>query len=499
MNARNRVAISTLSLLSLGLAVFGVHFSNRSITSVKAYTNGDAATYYNGMDQYATGSTLTTALNTLNEAKRQRLISYNSLSNYFTQTDPGTYSNQVTAFYSGTSARYSGNMNREHVWPFSKLFINTGDRGQNDIEKDLHMIRPAMIDDNSGRGNAFFTEPTGQGWDPGSLGNASYRGDSARIIFYCCIADLNLTLVDRDYDSKDNHTMGRLSTLLKWNLEYPVLQREKTRNEAAESIQGHRNPFIDHPEYACRIWGNTNADTQRICAGQGVSGELAIKHNSETISSFDLEVDAAATLSATVGGSSSGTYTWALANASGSQILSNVVSLDANGNDVTITGTQVGTVYLKASVTVTLPNSTTETLWKLVQLTVHPKTTLTDLRIESFPYKTDYLVGEEFNPYGIKVLASYSDGSEVDVTNHIQYGDCSLTTPGVKNIEISYTFKETTLSTSFSVIVRKEQTPSSGGSSMGCGGNIAITSTLLSSFALAGLLIIGISLKRKKK
>ena len=499
MNARNRVAISTLSLLSLGLAVFGAHFSNRSITSVKAYTNGDATTYYNGIDRYATGSALTTALNTLNEAKRQRLISYNSLSNYFTQTDPGSYGNQVTAFYSGTSARYSGNMNREHVWPFSKLYINTGDRGQNDIEKDLHMIRPAMIDDNSGRGNAFFTEPTGQGWDPGSLGNASYRGDSARIIFYCCIADLNLTLVDRDYDSKDNHTMGRLSTLLKWNLEYPVLQREKTRNEAAESIQGHRNPFIDHPEYACRIWGSYNADTQRICAGQGVSGELAIKHNSEAISSFDLEVDDIATLSATVGDSNSGTYTWTLTNSSGVQTSSNVVSLSQNGNDVTITGTQVGSIYLKVSATITLPNSSTETLWKIIKLTVHPKTTLTDLRIDSFPYKTDYFVGEALNPYGIKVVASFSDYSEIDVTNHIVYGEYDLSSAGVKDIPISYTYKDMTLTTSFSIIVRKQPSPPSEESSDGCGGNIAVTSTLLSSFALAGLLIIGVSLKRKKK
>ena len=500
MNARNRVAISTLSLLSLGLAVFGAHFFNRSITSVKAYTNGDAATYYNGIDQYATGNNLTTALNSLNETKRQRLIAYDNLKNYFTQTDPGSYSGQVTAFYSGTSAKYNGNMNREHVWPFSKLYINTGNRGQNDIEKDLHMIRPAMIDDNSGRGNAFFTEPTGQGWDPGSLGNNSYRGDSARIIFYCCIADLNLTLVDRDYDSKDNHTMGRLSTLLKWNLEYPVLQREKTRNEAAESIQGHRNPFIDHPEYACRIWGNTNADTQRICAGQGVSGELAIKHNSEVISSYDLEIDDTATLNATVGNSTSGNYTWTLTNSGGTQTLSNVVSLNQNGNNVTITGTQVGSIYLKVSVTITLPNSTTETLWKIIKLTVHPKTTLTDLRIDSFPYKTDYYVGETFNPYGIKVVASYSDNTEIDVTNHIVYGDYDLSTAGVKNIQVSYSYKDTTLFTSFSIIVRKEPTPSGGGgSSMGCGGNIAVTSALLSSFALAGLLIIGVSLKRRKK
>lgn len=50
MKLRSRVAISTLSLLSIGLAVFGVHLNNRSVLSVGAYTNGDAATYYNDID-----------------------------------------------------------------------------------------------------------------------------------------------------------------------------------------------------------------------------------------------------------------------------------------------------------------------------------------------------------------------------------------------------------------------------------------------------------------
>ena len=266
---RTRIPLFALSFLVTGLTLGAVFVGKSKTVVTYAYTNGDAATYYSGISGNLVGNSLTTALNTLNNNKLQKLISYDSLKNYFTQTDPGARSGEVTAFYSGTSAKYSGNMNREHVWPFSKLYINTGSRGQNDIEKDLHMIRPTMSDENEGRGNSFFTMPDGQGWDPGSLGNESYRGDSARIIFYCCIADLNLTLVDRDYDSKDNHTMGKLSTLLEWNIKYPVQQREMVRNEAAESIQGHRNPFIDHPEYACRIWGNVNNNTRNACRAYG--------------------------------------------------------------------------------------------------------------------------------------------------------------------------------------------------------------------------------------
>ena len=61
--------------------------------------------------------------------------------------------------------------------------------------------------------------------------------------------------------------MGKLSDLLKWNLEYPVSQSEMNRNDGIflETPQNNRNPFIDHPSYACKIWGNTNESTRSIC------------------------------------------------------------------------------------------------------------------------------------------------------------------------------------------------------------------------------------------
>ena len=497
MKLRSRVTISTISLLSLGLAVFGMHLNNRNVVTVGAYSNGDAATYYNGIDQYATGTTLLNALQSLNTTKRRSQVGYNSMMNKFSQTDPGDTSGSIRSFYSGKSVSKS-QCNREHVWPNS--------HGGDMVEDDIHMVRPTLKSENEGRGNSFYVEGMNHeydGWDPANCGVETYRGDSARIVFYCVVAYDGFELLDvnkHHTTSEDNdYKMGKLSDLLKWNLKYPVLQREKTRNEAAESLQGNRNPFIDHPEYACRIWGNTNSETQRICSSQGISGDLSIKHNSEDLTSFDLEIDDVETLTASVGGSSSGSYTWTLSNIYGTQILSNVISLEANGNNVTITGTQTGSVYLKAAVTVTLPNGTTENLWKVIQITVHPKTTLTDLRIDSFPYKTDYFVGEALNTSGLKVIATYSDSSEVDVTRHVIFGDYDMSSPGVKTIPLSYTFKDITLTTSFSVIVRQESTPSGGGSTGGCGGSIIATSTLLSSFALAGLLIIGVSLKKRKK
>ena len=220
--------------------------------------------YYNGIDD--TASNLLSQLRSLNSKKRTSTVGYKNMLNNpekgFYVTDPGNGANTITTFYSGKNNNGTSGLNREHVWPDS--------RGGNYVEADIHMPRPTLTKENGSRGNSFYVEgkcsPYG-GWDPAKedFGLESYRGDSARIIFYCVIASNQLSLVDKENDSTDAHTMGKLSDLLKWNLEYEVLEREQVRNNGAQSLQGNRNPFIDHPEYACKIWGNTNDATKKVC------------------------------------------------------------------------------------------------------------------------------------------------------------------------------------------------------------------------------------------
>ena len=45
-------------------------------TPVHAYTNGDAATYYNGISETATGTTLLGQLQSLNSTKRKATVGY---------------------------------------------------------------------------------------------------------------------------------------------------------------------------------------------------------------------------------------------------------------------------------------------------------------------------------------------------------------------------------------------------------------------------------------
>lgn len=241
--------------------------SQPSGTSQSSQTSVVPSDYYSGISENLSGTALLNALNSLNQAKRTNTVGYDEFLNKPERgvyvTDPGASGAKytVTSFYSGTERKGTSGMNREHVWPKS--------RGGNLVEADAHMVRPTIASENEGRGNSFYVEGKAKqsgGWDPKAAGlDETFRGDAARIIFYCAIADKSLTIVDKDDDSTGNNTMGKLSDILKWNLQYSVSDREKLRNDGAQSLQGNRNPFLDHPEYACRIWGSTNSTTKSIC------------------------------------------------------------------------------------------------------------------------------------------------------------------------------------------------------------------------------------------
>jgi endonuclease I len=220
--------------------------------------------YYNSISTTLSGTSLLLALDDLLDADSASGFSYSGMASVFIKTDndlsnPGN----LISFYSGNSAsfpgNFSGNFNREHTWPNS--------RGGSAIENDPHVIRPTLVNENSARGNSFFNfSPTA--WDPASFNNAKYRGIAARVIMYGAVKgqESGLKLVDLTTDATSNKSMGRLATLLEWNLTYGIDATEVQRNEALVSNWGHnRNPFIDDRNYACRIWGSTNTDTRSVC------------------------------------------------------------------------------------------------------------------------------------------------------------------------------------------------------------------------------------------
>ena len=70
------------------------------------------------------------------------------------------------------------------------------------------------------------------------------KGEVARAVLYCTIYyGYNITQI---FDST--------ATCLKWHAQHPVTAREIYRNNKVNNMQGNRNPFVDHPSYANKIY-----------------------------------------------------------------------------------------------------------------------------------------------------------------------------------------------------------------------------------------------------
>ena len=288
-NSKNKRTLSKLFISSL--VVFSLYVSikpSQNIIDVNAsstYQNGDVTTYYNSIDSSQTGDDLLSSLRSLNLSKRKNPINYSNLNSYFKYTDYDPhgvkydsnnqpYNTTLLSFYSGNSTT---SYNKEHVWPNSRGGGSNGKSGSPYVENDIHMPRPTITAENSNRGNSSYVEGmahSSNGWDPvtafgveNCYQGENIRGECARIIFYCMTVNANLKIADdADVDFNSTRTtIGKLSDMLKWNLKYPVNEREERRNEGAEYLQGNRNAFIDHPEYACKIWGNSTSETKKVC------------------------------------------------------------------------------------------------------------------------------------------------------------------------------------------------------------------------------------------
>jgi len=98
-----------------------------------------------------------------------------------------------------------------------------------------------------------------------------FKGDFARQYMYVATCYENKIAGWVNNGSADQILAGNtfpayqtwfVDLLIDWcNLD-PVSQKEIDRNNAVYAIQGNRNPFIDHPEYACLVWGGSCGGVQ---------------------------------------------------------------------------------------------------------------------------------------------------------------------------------------------------------------------------------------------
>jgi len=165
-----------------------------------------------------------------------------------------------------------GLWNREHVFPKSLAvpLFGTDEPGPG---TDVHNLRPADSPRNSSRSNKMFTEGSGEesytasdgGWYPGD----EWKGDVARIVMYMYLRyNGDGSQVSETKCLPINVGKGTILTVdpnmielfLTWNVEDPVSDFEDNRNNVLEGYQGNRNPFIDNPYLATKIWGELAAE-----------------------------------------------------------------------------------------------------------------------------------------------------------------------------------------------------------------------------------------------
>ncbi|MFZ4931245.1 endonuclease [Chryseobacterium sp. Mn2064] len=306
------------------------------------------AGYYDGAAGL-TGPALKTKLSQIIYLPNSSAIGYGALWNAYYTTDRDVYyegDNTVLDIYTEVPNGpdfYTFNMgtnqcgqngpegtcyNREHIVPQS-LFGS-----QNPMYSDVHFIRPTDSKVNGMRGSFPFgkvgtaTYTSSNGSKLGASVSAGYtstvfepidefKGDIARMIFYFVTRYEDKLSTFQSGNMLGNTTFPGLQAwekdqLLAWHLQDPVSPSEILRNNASYTVQGNRNPFIDHPEYAVQIWGTPVVDTEaptiptNLIANNPTSSSVSLAWTASTdntgVAAYD--VYANGVLKATVSGTS---------------------------------------------------------------------------------------------------------------------------------------------------------------------------------------------------
>lgn len=206
------------------------------------------------------------------------------------------YSNNKRATYSG------GLMNREHCMPRS-WWGSSSNYSTFDANGDLVNLQPSDAAANEQKSNlplgevgtATYTNgvvKVGNNIFPGYYGTVfepadEYKGDFARVYMYMvtCYEDYSTywhetgTMTMLNGGTYPVFKSWAINLLLKWNDEDPVSTKELNRNDGVYSIQGNRNPFVDHPELADFIWGTRMSEIWTSDVGPAESQTFAIHPN----------------------------------------------------------------------------------------------------------------------------------------------------------------------------------------------------------------------------
>lgn len=250
---------------------------------------GDNAEIINNNVKGKSGEELLNGLSLLMSSTQDKITTYNELKTNIalTDADPMNDENIITLYARNSISSDWANAtvwNREHVWCQSLANGLYGDLNKNiGAGTDIHHLRPALNTYNSTRGNTpygviedkstakrlgdtdnFYTSTI---FEPSN----EIKGDIARVLMYVYTRYSN-TLSSSENElgtrgdlkisnvvyTRENTDTAAWNLLLSWNELDPVNHLEMERNNNAQDIEGNRNVFIDHPEFAKMCFGDYN-------------------------------------------------------------------------------------------------------------------------------------------------------------------------------------------------------------------------------------------------
>ena len=285
-NKKHLLRLATVSAV-FALGVTLINIPKQAPTEVQAtpYT-GDYdpytydGNYYNSINFNAEGGmygSLRTSLTSL--IKPAGFYTYGSSGETHLSTqlqyadeDPNNNQNMIYLYTRDSVKKNAASTwNREHVWCQS---LSNGNWGQTEGGTDILHLRPTYNSVNSSRGNTPYgdsghkTKKTYNGMDFGYTGNGYFepldcvKGDVARIVMYLWVtytgyknySPLNITSVFQSFN-----------IMLQWHtLDKPDVLEGNRNDYAQTSKQKNRNPFVDHPELAWKIFGNESTVSESV-------------------------------------------------------------------------------------------------------------------------------------------------------------------------------------------------------------------------------------------
>ena len=525
---------SKKSFLSLAVTSFlfvsSIAFSFSDLISIKPIQKAEAAvgTYYNNVSASKSADLLTSIRSTISSGYSSQ--GYSGLWTLYLTTDKRSdgklydwYSDKTNfTLGNGQCGTYSGIgdcYNREHSIPQSWWGGGTNNQGC-----DGFIVVPTDGKINGVRSNFPFGETTtGKEYkmsgDPsgnrlGSSTSTQYvsgtvfepfdsrKGDFARIYFYA-VARWNTSTWTSEEGSNVFSSTGNngfvpkyAQMLIKWHHDDPVSDFEINRNDLVQSKQKNRNPFIDHSSWVDLIWGGTYGSNQKngettytnwkvtngviSDAGGGGGSTVSVTGVSLNKSSATLTVGDSLTLNATVSPSNATNknVTWSTSNSSIATVSYGEVRA-VNKGTATITATTVDGGYTATCLVTVNEGEDPEEPLTLLSISVTDRSKKTFYVNDRFAYP--------------RVLANYSDGTSVDVSNYAECSGYDMSKEGTQTVLVVYydEILDAVETTTYEIRVIKKNN--------GCGGEIASTSVIVSLLAVASAITLIISKRRKKE